>query len=112
MSRLSARAVVAPIRLTIVVELESTGNPRMSSFHGLFAGRIWSVEAIASAWAVCQWTLVMAGVVPRTRPSWFVRGEVGGTPRNAPPVGLLRRNVKLFPPPAGRMGIETERDDV
>src|SRR6185295_4758867 len=110
MSRLSARWVEAPMLPIIVAELLSTGSARMSSFHGLFAGSTCSVEMIASACVVFHSTFVIAGVVPRTRPSWFVRGDVAGTPRKAPPVGLLSRKEKLLPAPAGRIGIEIDRE--
>src|SRR5882672_6173171 len=108
MSRLSAIAVLAPMLLTIVVELLRTGSRWMSSFHGLFAGRTCRVEMIASACVVSHRTFVIGGVVPSGRPSWLTRGDAAGTPRKAPPVGLLSRKEKSFPAPEAATGIVTD----
>src|SRR4051812_39018659 len=80
MSRLTWMFVKPPMAVIIGPESGETARPVMSSFQGLFAGRIRSVWRMPSAVVVFQSTgTVMGGVDPSTRPSWFFPD--GGTPR-------------------------------
>src|ERR1043166_1770278 len=87
MSKLTRTVLAAPIAAIILSESGWTFAFEMSSFHGLFRGKIWSAPRIVSASAVlkrigCR-TLGIDG-------RWLVASSRGG------PVNSPRTNVNGF----------------